>query len=128
MSGIKTTTKELSSEVRKILEKYGNDVSTVTVAVVENAVKEAKNYLIDISPRRTGKYAEGWRTTKKQYTRLRVDAIIHNTTKPGVSHLLEHGHAKRNGGRTEGKHFIELVEDVTKRDLEENLRAAIGDV
>lgn len=56
--------------------------------------------------------------------RLGVTAIIHNTT-PGLPHLLEKGHANRDGGRTPGRvHIAPVEEELVKlfpRELEEKL-------
>ena len=46
------------------------------------------------SPEKTGDYAKGWRMkkTSKGY-------IVHNKTDYQLTHLLEHGHARKGGGR-----------------------------
>lgn len=42
-----------------------------------------------------------------------------------LSHLLENGHALRDGGRTEGTHFIEKASEPILADFEEKIEEAI---
>ena len=49
-------------------------------------------YLKDASPKRTGKYAKGWKSTMHHAADGSPFAIVHNVKKPGLTHLLEHGH------------------------------------
>lgn len=42
-----------------------------------------------------------------------------------LSHLLENGHATRDGGRTEGTHFIARASEPILRDFEEKVEEAI---
>ncbi|HGA3942519.1 TPA: HK97 gp10 family phage protein, partial [Streptococcus agalactiae] len=46
---------------------------------------------------------------------------IHNRT-PGLTHLLEDGHAKQNGGRVEGRKHIAPVEKKAIQSFEDKLR------
>ena len=72
----------------------------------------------------TGDYAKGWRLTVEN-KRLTSDAIIHNKKLPGLPHLLEHGHANRDGGRTEGKVHIAPVEKILVEEFERKLINAV---
>lgn len=65
----------------------------------------------------SGKYSKGW-TSTFETGRLSAQGVIYNKT-PGLPHLLEHGHAKRGGGRVPGRAHIapveeKLVEEFTK--------------
>ena len=65
----------------------------------------------------SGKYAKGWTSTVEKGV-LTSTGIIYNKT-AGLPHLLENGHAKRNGGRVAGRTHIspveqKLVEEFTK--------------
>ena len=91
-------------------EYYPQVVQAVT-DVVPKVAREAASKLRSESPRRKGKYATGW-TSKIEKGRIRVGATVygkHGTYQ--LAHLLEHGHAKRNGGRVGGIVHIAPVEE-----------------
>ena len=64
------------------------------------------------SPKRTGRYAKGWAWQRTGMNRKEgsVGVTLHNKSLPGLPHLLEFGHAKRNGGRVPGKVHIAPIE------------------
>lgn len=118
---------DFSMELEKILTKYGDDVIEATRQVVKKNATQAKDYLRNISPRKTGKFAESW-AIHQESSALNAHATVYQAKKPGLAHLLEHGHANRGGGRTEGRHFMALVEEVTKKDFEDDLEAVLSNV
>ena len=90
--------------------------------------KDARDKLKQTSPKDTGKYAEGWTTGNYTWTALGAEITVYNAKKPGLAHLLENGHAKRNGGRVTAKVHIKPVEEEVGRELEKNIRKAIENV
>ena len=49
-------------------------------------------YLKDASPKLTGKYAKGWTSDMHHAADGSPYVRVHNAKKPGLTHLLEHGH------------------------------------
>lgn len=87
----------LTLDVKNILKDYSEDIIETTKKVVTDVTKETAKRLRSTSPQRTGKYAKGW-SSKVETTRLTVNATVYG--KSGtyqLAHLLEHGHATRNG-------------------------------
>ena len=102
----------LASNISKILQEYGEDVTERLDDVTQKLAKQGQKALRGESRSRfggTGKYASGWTTTLER-NNLGVTAVIHNKT-PGLPHLLENGHANRGGGRTSGRTHIAPVEE-----------------
>ena len=90
---------------------YLPEVVKAMEKVIPQVAKEAAKKLKAESPRRGGKYAKGW-AAKTDKTRISVGATVYG--KSGtyqLAHLLEHGHAKRNGGRTPAIEHIKPVEE-----------------
>jgi len=103
---------KLADEVNKILEDYDGELEKnldeitqrVAKAGVTTLRKQAKSMFGG-----SGEYAKGWKSYTIQ-NRLGNSVVIYNEH-PGLPHLLEHGHAKRDGGRVEGREHIAPVED-----------------
>ena len=91
----------LAAEIEKILTEYGDevqqDVDEAAQRVTKAGVKAVRANAKD-SFDGTGRYAKGWKS-KFETGRLSSQGIIYNGDLPGLPHLLEHGHANRNGGR-----------------------------
>lgn len=109
----------VSSAVSNILEQYGDKVGDVLDEVIQEVAKEAKKELQATSPKRTGRYAKGWRT-ENTGSRISPGQTVYNT-QPGLPHLLEFGHAKRGGGRTMAQPHIAPVNDNIPQLVEERL-------
>lgn len=114
----------IETEIAKILTKYGDEVAEniqkVTKEIARKGAKAVKqNAQTNFSG--TGKYAAGW-TSQAKEGRYSSQGIIYNRTQPGLPHLLEHGHAKRGGGRTDGKEHIAPVEQEVIKSFEEAIK------
>lgn len=99
---------KLDKAVMEILDGYRNATEEVVERAVNTVSKETVNELKNAHPVGSGTYGswdksynKGWRImqtkTDKRYHRK---ATIHNATDYQLTHLLEKGHAKVNGGRT----------------------------
>ncbi len=105
---IKVTVDGLNGAIMNELTTFSREVSEGLDKAKSKIAREGAAELRNTSPKRKkngGEYAKGW-TTAKQGTAV----VICNQTKPSLTHLLEKGHANRNGGRTPGKEHIYPVE------------------
>lgn len=107
---------DIATEITNTIQEYTEDVSRAIEEENKNIANEAVKELRNTSPKKTGQYAKGW-TKKKQGNGY----VIYNKKKPQLTHLLEHGHAKRGGGRVSGKPHIRPVEERAIKDLENNV-------
>ena len=96
---------DLAKEIAKALTEYSDEVAEIMEQEKSEVAKEGVKQLKATSPKRNGSYAKGWRVKKngKGY-------IIHNAKHYRLTHLLENGHATRNGGRTKAIPHIAKVE------------------
>lgn len=87
------------------MEAYSAEVT----GTVKKAAKEVgKEMLKDVkknSPEKTGRYAAGWKNTTVE-NGAGISVTAHNKDCYNMTHLLENGHANRDGGRTPGKPHI----------------------
>ena len=108
--------------VQGYLYDFRDDVAEATFEAIEEVSKESVKRLKSTSPKKTGKYAKGW-TRKLDKGRVSVGAVVYGK-KPetyAVAHLLEHGHAKRGGGRTEPVPHIKEVEQWAITETEDRI-------
>ena len=54
------------------------------------------------------------------------ESAVYNRTKPGLTHLLEKGHAKRGGGRVAGKPHIAPAEEYAVSELEAAIKRGLS--
>ena len=66
-----------------------------------DVAKNLKNTLKANSPEKLGDYKKGWRIKK-----VKKALIVHNATSYQLTHLLEHGHVKRDGQKEHKKNHI----------------------
>lgn len=122
---MKTSIDKFASDVEKILAQYAEDTTkTVDDLAVEIAKKGAKALKGESAAAYGGgRYSRGWKVTVEE-SRLGKTAVIHNTT-PGLPHLLEKGHAKRNGGRVAGRVHIAPVEEKVVEEFKKAVENAV---
>lgn len=118
----KTPIEKLDKAVSKLLEEYANDVTMTTKELAAKIAKKGAQALRQTSAQavRGTKYAKGWKVSTID-ERLSFSSIIHNAS-PGLPHLLEHGHAKRGGGRVEGREHIKPVEEEIVEEFEKAVK------
>lgn len=113
MAVVSSSKMNFAEVVQDMLQKqYYPQVVEVTTQVIDQVSKETVKKLRQESPKGSkGKYARGW-TRKVETGRMTVGATVYGKTGTyQLAHLLEHGHAKRGGGRTSAIIHIKPVEE-----------------
>ena len=109
----KTPADKLAASINKILADYRDgviqDVNTLAKKFAQKGAASLRSASSSAAGG-TGKYAKGW-TSRTDAGRLSVTATIYNKDAPGIPHLLENGHAKRNGGRTAPRTHIAPIDE-----------------
>lgn len=116
---------DLQRVVNGILSDYAEDVrEAVDEATTETAADAVKKLKTNSMPFKDNTYSKGW-TKKVTRSRLYSQATVYNRTEGRLTHLLEHGHALRNGGRARAFPHIAPVNDQVPEVFEEKLEAAL---
>jgi len=122
----KTTLDTLADDIGKILEEYQDDVKQnldqITKQIAQKGQQALKNE--SKSKFKGDRYWKGWKVDL-QVGRLDTKATIYNASLPGLPHLLEKGHAKRNGGRVEGTVHIAPIEEKLVAEFEKQVRSKL---
>lgn len=120
----------LAAEISSLMEEYAADVNSDMKAEASKIAKETVKELKQTSPEgkgsKKGHYKDGWATKVVAEKTNSLDIVIYNKKKPGLTHLLEKGHAKRGGGRVEGKPHIGPAEQKAIKDYEKGLKARLS--
>lgn len=121
---MKTPIDQLQAAINKALKEYAED-TTMTVKDLSKTFAKKGAQAVRNSAKQsfggTGEYAKGW-TSQYEESRYSAQGIIYNKTVPGLPHLLEHGHAKRGGGRVPGRAHIAPVEQQLVKEFEKAVK------
>lgn len=119
--------KDLRSEVQGLLDQFGWEaeacIRTATEKTAKQVVKELKTGNFGFNDK---SYSKGW-TRKMTSKRLSASVVIYNKTEGQLTHLLEFGHAKRNGGRTRAFPHIAPINDKVPEMFVDNFTDALAD-
>jgi hypothetical protein len=115
-----TKPNDLQQEILKELKRYSFDVAEKIEAAKDETAKALQKDIKQKSPEKTGSYKKGWRIKKTKFK-----SIVHNATDYQLTHLLEYGHPKRNGGRVNGIPHIRPAEEKAVKDFLEKIEQAV---
>lgn len=116
---------ELANVIADELAKYNQEVTDGMKKEIKKAAKECKNEIQQNSPKLTGDYRNGWRVNVSFESEEDIRVNVHNKTDYQLTHLLEHGHAKQNGGRVEGYPHIGPAEQNAEKKLLQNVKVVV---
>ena len=119
---------DLQKTLLNYLGNYKEDIDEEVVETVDEITKKAKEEVKRTSPRGKGKrsnpYHRGWAVKLSKRRTGVYHKVIWNKTNYQLTHLIEFGHATRNGGRTraiphirpvEEKYNVEFVDKLDKK-------------
>lgn len=107
---------ELAAAIAAELESYRQEVTDGLKKEVKKVAKETVKQIKSDSPQKSGGYSKGWKMKTAYEDQEDIRILIYNSKKPQLAHILEHGHAKVNGGRVEGKpHIIPAEQEAEKK-------------
>ena len=115
----------LADAVEKELADYSQDVADGVKKEVKQVAKDVVAELKRTSPRNKGDYAKGWKSRVEYESPEDIRMLVYNAKKPQLTHLLEHGHAKRNGGRVNGKPHIGPAEQTAEKKLDASIKVVV---
>ena len=116
---------DLTDLVMDGLREYSELADTAMKKAVRKTATSVRKEISENAPKRTGDYAKSWATKKVTENSHKLEITVHSKNRYQIAHLLEKGHAKRGGGRVNGKPHIapaeengaELLESLIKKEL-----------
>ena len=124
--GDKCTIDNLAKTIMEGLQEYADVASADVKTAVRKAGKNVKAEISANAPKRTGAYAKSWAVKTQKETANSLEVVVHSKNRYQIAHLLEHGHAKRGGGRVAGIPHIAPAEEKAVKQLEEDIVKKLG--
>ena len=124
----KVTVANLDNAIREILSNYGEEINGHVGNGLKQVANNARKKLRAASPEgRTKKYRGGWGYKLSRTALGSWGLVIYNQgIHASLTHLLEKGHAKRNGDFLPGKEHIAPVNEEAQKEFIGYLDKAIS--
>ena len=117
---------QMAEAITQSLGEYAelsNEVMKQSVTEVSQFVK--KDIQVN-APVRTGKYKKSWAAKKVQENANSLTMAVHSRDRYQIAHLLEHGHARRNGDRVAAIPHIAPAEQRGAEELAEKIERGLS--
>ena len=117
---------DLAKTVSQVLKEYeGATIETMKKAV-DRTSKQAVRDLKASSPKRTGAYSRDWASKKRKNTNeWAYSKTVYNKKHYRLTHLLEKGHRKVNGGMVAARPHIAKVEQEAVNELYREIKEGV---
>lgn len=116
---------KFETAVTTILDEFETDCYQAVYLAIKETAEEVVQMLKSAGDFRGNKYRKSWKAEVTQ-RRLYTTAVVHNVKYYRLTHLLEFGHAKQNGGRVRAFPHIEPINEKTAEMFEDKLTQLIG--
>ena len=101
---------EMDNAIMEELEKYADLAADELKAAVKETAASVRKDIQSGAPVDTGKYKKSWSVKNIREDSESIELVVHSRNRYQIAHLLEHGHAKRGGGRVAAKPHIASAE------------------
>ena len=122
----KVSIDQMASAIMEGLQEYAELATDDLKQSVKKAGKTVKDEIAQTAPKDTGKYAKSWTVKTVKETSNTLDVVVYSKNRYQIAHLLEHGHAKRGGGRVAARPHIAPAEEKALETLEREVEKALG--
>lgn len=119
---------DLTDAITSMLTEYYEDVQEIVNDSAELAAKESVKVVRKIGDfnDQSGKYRKSWKVSKERNIIGDVKCTVHaRAPYYRLTHLLEHGHALPQGGRSKAYPHIKPAEELAQNLFEKKVRDGI---
>ena len=115
----------MADAIMKELNDYAEATSDGVKSAVTKADKVVRTEIQAGAPTRTGAYKKSWATKNTAESSNKLEITVYSRNRYQLAHLLEHGHAKRGGGRVAARPHIASAEQSGIEQLEQEIERCI---
>ena len=115
----------MADAIMKELNEYADTTADGVKAAVQKAAKTVKTEIQAGAPARTGAYKKSWATKNTAESSNKLEITVYSRNRYQLAHLLEHGHAKRGGGRVRAIPHIAPAEQAGIEQLEKDIERSL---
>ena len=122
---------EFEQAMEDIMKKYGESARQAVAKALPQVGKDTVKELKSTSPKKTGAYASGWKyeMDPRKKSKNNSQMVVYNKDHYRLTHLLEHGHQKRNGGEpVKGIEHIAPAAEKAEREALELIEKGISEI
>ncbi|MCD8107299.1 MAG: HK97 gp10 family phage protein [Oscillospiraceae bacterium] len=126
MSSNTVSIDEMAEAINESLQEYATLASDELKSAVKKTAKSVKESISDNAPVDTGAYKKSWTTKTTSESSEAIEITVYSKNRYQLAHLLEKGHANRNGGRTKAYSHIAPAEEDGEEMLKELIEKALS--
>ena len=112
-----TEISNMAAAIMEGLNEYSDLATDALKLGITEASKEVKKEIQSSAPVRTGAYKKSWTAKRIAETSNSLTMVVYSKNRYQIAHLLEHGHAKRGGGRVAAIPHIAPAEQAGEQTL-----------
>ena len=117
----------MGDAIMEELTKYAEVAADDLKDTVKETAKSVRKDIQANAPVDTGKYKKSWSVKNVHEDSESIDLVVHSRDRYQIAHLLEHGHAKRGGGRVAAKPHIAPAEQRGNEELVKKIESKLKD-
>ncbi|MCD8196092.1 MAG: HK97 gp10 family phage protein [Lachnospiraceae bacterium] len=126
MSSRTVSIDEMADAINEGLEEYATLAADEMKAAVKKTAKSVKEEISANAPVDTGAYAKSWATKATAETSNSIEMTVYSKNRYQLAHLLEKGHALRQGGRVKAYPHIAPAEEAGETMLVQLIEKALS--
>ena len=115
----------MADAIMQELNAYADTTADGVKTAVQKAAKTVKSEIQAGAPVKTGAYKKSWAAKNTAESANKLEITVYSRNRYQLAHLLEHGHAKRGGGRVAARPHIASAEQSGIEQLEQEIERCI---
>ena len=116
---------QMAHVIMEGLQEYADLAAEDMKAAIKKAGNSAKKDIQSNAPEKTGAYKKSWAVKTVRENANAMEVVVYSRNRYQLAHLLEFGHALRQGGRTRAFPHIAPAEERAAEMLVREVEAAL---